>query len=312
MSVTEQTKNPVHPRNSNFRAAYLTSLGFKNSRNFLDNLLKESFVDVIKLRKATEKLDIHPQHRYFIWMLLFGILPEQKDAREFVQQQRIEQYNDLKSTTKLFRRGIEEKLERTFDLNEVEQSIVAVYCTQRHYCDHRLFNNKEEEEDIDDIFQITSTFYHVCQNEADTFWCLNHLLRSRQGTDRQKFGSGVTHQVNVVSMLLESREYKVFQHLQEHKVSVDHFAKSWLKCYFAGYLPRDCVLRIWDKIIGVSPDMAPCVVLVLLHLLRNEILEREDAKSIVKLLTKLPNINSDILIVRTQELFDALTSEKKV
>ena len=76
--------------------------------------------------------------------------------------------------------------------------------------------------------------------------------------------------------------------------------------------------RVWDRLIGVSPDFIACFALVLTQTLKTDIMERTDAKAIKERLSnvskpilkhtnsKLPPLNIESLLLKSIDLFSAL------
>jgi hypothetical protein len=209
---------------------------------------------------------------------------------------------------------------KTFDWNQEEHAVVLVYAMHAYYCSNRVHlvgvcgGVTLKEESAEDLLKVSNICFYVCNDEADSFWCLYHLLQSRQkhsgqvlgGVPGPQRGSGISYQLGLLSQLLRARELRLFRHLDENRVAVEHLAigfvsfrgdwPRWMKTFFMGYLPRDCVvrlcqvaltLRILDKVIGRSPDFAPCAALVVLQTLKHDLLEKTDFKSIVDVLTRV-------------------------
>jgi len=291
----------------NVRETYLNSLGFNNT-NFVETLIQQEIIDKNKLNKVIQQFGIQQPQRKIIWMILLDILPLSKEAREFVQQQRTEQYNDLKNITNICKKGIFEKIKIGIsEYSSIPQSLVLMWYTKRHYCEYGSF--QIEEESFQDLLHIATIIHHICGNEIDSFWCFHNLLDRTNRTNGQ-LSIGISRQLKVAIKLLELHEPKIVHHLEEKRITLGSFATSWFSNFFASFLPKECILRLLDLVIGISPDIMGCLVVILLQQLKQEIIKAINAKSILEIVRK-GTINHDFILDKAKEMLLSV-SEKKI
>eukprot|EP01119_Soliformovum_irregulare_P004524 TRINITY_DN15558_c0_g1_i1.p1 TRINITY_DN15558_c0_g1~~TRINITY_DN15558_c0_g1_i1.p1 ORF type:complete len:313 (-),score=71.23 TRINITY_DN15558_c0_g1_i1:52-990(-) len=294
--------------NNNFRATFLNTIGIKNANNFLENLLHEDYIEAHKLRKAVQKYDIATQHRPEIWKILLGLVPEYKEARDFVHQQRSEHFRYLKSTAHLLKKPVEEKcafMEKvdsiSIDPEDPKQQIVLIYLTQRYYCDAaqpKYFVR------FQDLILMTQVFQSVVINDIDAFWCLDLFLKSRAVLSNDE---GITRQVKIAQRLLESKDPELGSHLLHHQVSLFQLTSEWFRTSFASLFSQEKIYRVWDKLIGVSPDVAGCLAWVLLNSMKGRMMLSDNGPDLLKMVPTIPENAMD----KAMQLFENLVQDPK-
>jgi hypothetical protein len=152
-------------------------------------------------------------------------------------------------------------------------------------------------------------FGSICNfDEPSAYWCFYNFLNARANLYGDQVQShflfffpflifffpsfffkatATQQQLEVLSSLLKNHEPELCQHFQDVKLSIDHFSTNWLEGCFASELSRDAVERLWEKMIGISPDFIVCFALVLIQSLKQEILGKSDAKSILDIFGKV-------------------------
>lgn len=83
--------------------------------------------------------------------------------------------------------------------------------------------------------------------------------------------------------------------------------------YFANVLPKESVIKLWDKLIAVSPDLITFFAAMILLTLKTEIHSINTEQELVQLLEKsLPSIPIDSLVSKTMDWMAEYKKQKKL
>jgi len=289
----------------NFRAAYLHQLGFSQ----LESQLQENHIDLAKVRKMALKNGIPPKHRCLIWKLLLGIVPIHKESWEYVQEQRKQQFQDMEQASKSILKGMEgrgysfkgellnvdpgTKIQKGIEEEVNSEVILLIHLSQREYfTSFQEEMHEKVEVDMDEIRKICKIICGFCKSKLDAFWCFSHFLNPNSTFSTQK--NVIVRQINIVLRLLELQQSELLTHLHNHNVAVELFCYRWFRSHFVcTNLPTECLIRIWDRRVGLSPDYYACVAYIILYILKCRIMQQPNAESIKKLLFNLTDMSVD-------------------
>jgi len=307
--------------NRNFRLGYLASLGFKEAKtsDSLEAIFSGQVIDLSKLHKFCGMFDLPTNYRPQIWKILLGIFPPHKEAWETVQQQRNEEYQDIKRTVEVIRFGIPDEVEdfSTVSTTEKEHSIekrtvifTNIYFTRQVYflySDSPLFKV-----DANDLASVARVINRLSDDEADCFWLFSSFINfitqyypfhEKESTVRNNGTDSTT-----ISRLLEIHDKEVFNHLAHNNITIDQLAyPTWLRDFFVGYFPTETVLRIWDRAVGVSGEFLGCffVAMICSDRFRPLILASESLNQLLTLFHNVDSLNQyvDLWIKAALEIY---------
>merc|ERR1712216_521489 len=94
-------------------------------------------------------------------------------------------------------------------------------------------------------------------SEEDAFWVLHFLIEhvlppaffGELPSQKLPQLRGLQRALAVVTRLIEQRQPALANHLEDLGVPVSCIAVRWLPCLFAGAMPMEVVLRVWDMVL---------------------------------------------------------------
>jgi hypothetical protein len=144
------------------------------------------------------------------------------------------------------------------------------------------------------------------------FHCMERFL------DTAAKGSGREPHLDVIAATVTSEDSLLAQHLSQCGVSVQELCRPVLASLFTSILPpsidgtaaHDLLVRIWDAVVCVSPDVLPFAAFALLNCktaLRKGLLKCDDAESMRSHLSTfsahVTRENVDVVVARMMEVF---------
>ncbi|KAJ9451217.1 GTPase-activating protein gyp1 [Diplonema papillatum] len=85
--------------------------------------------------------------------------------------------------------------------------------------------------------------------EADTFWCLSHILRFVQ--DNYTFAQpGTQRMVQHLQGIVTALDPPLAQHFEDHSIDFLQFSFRWMNCLLVRELPLHLVIRLWDTYLA--------------------------------------------------------------
>jgi hypothetical protein len=89
--------------------------------------------------------------------------------------------------------------------------------------------------------------------EADSFWCLNHILDGIQ--DHYTFGQpGIHRQIQHIKEIIQHIDISLYDHLMSIGLDNLPFAFRWINCLLVREMSLENTVRMWDTYIseGIS------------------------------------------------------------
>ncbi|KYR02829.1 hypothetical protein DLAC_00295 [Tieghemostelium lacteum] len=90
-----------------FRTAYLNTLGFRGGaqlKTSLEAIFEHRVIDLSKLKKICNLFEIPSQYRSRVWKIFLGVTPAYQEAWDYVMEQRLMEYEDLKQSVNIVRK----------------------------------------------------------------------------------------------------------------------------------------------------------------------------------------------------------------
>ena len=149
----------------NFRKTYYKTLGVPvvqevDVQTSFCTLLSENVIDINQLIRVTLKYGCPAMYRKVVWEIVLGVLPNQKEAWSFVQEQRIATYQDIKSTSIVLAQPT----------TETQDAIVRLYLV---YHDAILgLPPYQDTHNVHELVQLTQLIQLVGDEEWEQFWVL--------------------------------------------------------------------------------------------------------------------------------------------
>ncbi|XP_071505365.1 TBC1 domain family member 7-like [Diadema antillarum] len=277
----------------NFRSYYYEKMGFRGveEKKSLEILLKEDPVDIAKLSTFCTRFPVPAMFRPLVWKLVLGILPPHPSIHQFVLQQRMEQFNDLKH-------GLEV-------MSAIGPDTPPSLCFLKMYLldEGRLPLEEEklpetEEEEL--FMSIAKVVMEMSEDdEMDAFWTAVSIFRHLQGIQEQ-----IRSMPSTFKASLKKADPSLFNHLA-HAKALDRLPfTSWFNALFAGVLPTITLERIWDRVIGGASRVLVFVAVMYVMTHRTKLLTLGQTDQILQFLRQVPWDNSEVLVCEAIELWE--------
>ncbi|CAG0888844.1 unnamed protein product [Darwinula stevensoni] len=244
---------------------YYEKVGFRGveEKKSLEILLKEDPLDLIKLKHFCARFPVLEQYRISMWKVLLGVVPPYQSCREFVMQQRQEQYQDLiRLVTNVLKWSPSEApLHRTFVLMWLVET--RRLCFDRH----RQFEDTE----VQSMETLAGTLLDMFDDSPIICYWMAKNLKSLSSELEPKYPIFI----DLFWTTLEKENARLQQHLVKIGYSKVIPLEIWFRDFFAGILHQSALQRVWDKVLGGSPKVLVFVALALLLTLRMTLITRK-------------------------------------
>lgn len=199
--------------------------------------------------------------------------------------------------------------------SEMADLLSVVYRVQTYLFDESSQTAQKQDYDAEELRRIAEVFCYVCgtQSEADAYWCYAAFLQCRE----QIYGhhaTGIYHQINVLSRLVEKCVPDVWRHLLSLHITLDGFSYQWFRGYFTSCLPLHSLEKVWDRVMAVSHDFLACLGCAIIVHLKYKILDVSNPRELKRFLggVHLPKVNVEQLIAKATELYSGDLQELQV
>lgn len=89
--------------------------------------------------------------------------------------------------------------------------------------------------------------------EADTFWCLSHVLDGIQ--DHYTFGQpGIQREIENMKGLIRRIDVSLYEHLKMIGLEFMQFAFRWMNCLLVREMSLNNIIRMWDTYLAEGPN----------------------------------------------------------
>ncbi|KND02984.1 uncharacterized protein SPPG_02059 [Spizellomyces punctatus DAOM BR117] len=276
---------------ANFRKAYYSSLGVQvvEVKPSLENALQGDILDVERLNKLCLWVRIPHAYRPLVWKVILGTLPLSKDVWPFVEEQRAEQYRDLKECVKYLGGRDKESTPNVMVGMLLVQSDTRPPHKLAEGFSASSFGNSSH------LNGIANTMLEICDgNEIDAFWLFDGFVRrfhisvledinEKDGHEEER----IRTEISVLTNLLRTQNERLLDHILSFGSGLDHYCHSWFRTYFTSVLPPDCLEGIWDILLGGAPAILPYLGLSLLLACKRKIETTRSSTELMKLLQQL-------------------------
>ncbi|TPX57940.1 hypothetical protein SpCBS45565_g06594 [Spizellomyces sp. 'palustris'] len=281
---------------ANFRKAYYSSLGVQvvEVKPSLESALQGDILDVERLNKLCLWVRIPHAYRPLVWKVILGTLPLSKDVWPFVEEQRAEQYRDLKECVK-YLGGRDKEL-----TPNVMVGMLLVQSDTRP--PHKLAEGFSASSfgNLSHLHGIANTMLEICDgNEPDAFWLFDGFVRrfhisvleesnEKDGREEER----IRTEICVLANLLKTQNERLLDHILSFGSGLDHYCHRQVvsnvlyKCAPAR-LSRGVTSGIWDILLGGAPAILPYLGLSLLLACKRKIETTRTSTELMKLLQQL-------------------------
>lgn len=275
----------------NFREAYYKRIGVDAGelRLKVDAILQHRVIDIQALARLTLHHGLQGLDRTRLWKLLLGIESSSADARDFVGQQLIEQYDDLNRAVCVLwphvsrpspeggedERAVLDRMANMIYLNE--EGPLAIFTLK------------------DDSVQLISGIIKVVADvsvvESEVFWiatAIHQLIADRPLTTKQ-----------LVQVVL-AEDAELHTHLTALNVwAQTHFTTRWFNTAFSNVLHPEVLHRVWDRIIAGSSTVLLHVASHVMMKQRSTLLKSATSSAVIDILFVKPwagRLNQDEIV----------------
>jgi len=255
----------------------------RNRINLLNNMLKESQLNSMKLRKICWRgipNDIRPK----IWRLLLGYEPKNLSRRNITINKKRDEYKNLinryyNNNNEYHRSDVENKIIRQisldvprtspelklFQLNNIELLLKrSLYIwSLKHaatgyvqgindlitpfvyiFLDEYLKNNDNNKKELLNIISNINS-KDLLNIEADSYWCLDYLIESLQNNYINE-QPGIQKMISQLEDVIKKQSIKLHKHLKLNNMEFIQFAFRWMNCLLLRELSLKNIIRLWD------------------------------------------------------------------
>merc|ERR1712216_601590 len=128
-------------------------------------------------------------------------------------------------------------------------------------------------------------------SEEDAFWVLHFLIEhvlppaffGELPSQKLPQLRGLQRALAVVTRLIEQRQPALANHLEDLGVPVSCIAVRWLPCLFAGAMPMEVVLRVWDMVLTEGMVAIYRAIVAIFEMSQVELLAAHDVEHVAAL-----------------------------
>ncbi|CAG0900293.1 unnamed protein product [Darwinula stevensoni] len=145
-------------------------------------------------------------------------------------------------------------------------------------------------DDIDN-YDVRKLYHDALQQiEADSYWCLSHLLDGIQ--DNYTFAQpGIQNKVFQLKELIQRIDVSLHEHLCQHEIDYLQFSFRWMNNLLMREIPLRCTIRLWDTYLAEKDGFATFHLYVCAAFLIHwnaDLLRERDFQGLMLLLQNLP------------------------
>ncbi|KAJ3023280.1 TBC1 domain member 7 [Thoreauomyces humboldtii] len=202
---------------NNFRKAYYSSLGVQvvEVKPSLETALQGDILDVERLNKLCLWVRIPHSYRPIVWKVLLGTISLAKEVWPFVDQQREEQYTDLKRCVS-FLGPYREDDDLTADCM-VSMLLVKMDARLPHSLPQAYLRSSLP--DLVHLRALAVTMLEVCDtSEADAYWLFESFVRryhvSLPGGGYPQEEERIKAEIRALENLLKAQNGPLLEHIR--------------------------------------------------------------------------------------------------
>ncbi|TPX33508.1 hypothetical protein SmJEL517_g03661 [Synchytrium microbalum] len=273
-------------RSRNFRKNYYRLVGVQTVevKVSLESAFAGDVLDLERLTKLCLWVRIPHLYRPLVWKVLLGVLPTSKDVWSYVEDQRSQQFQDLKRAAQFIYPPTHRNKKSLKDYDNVDLTadlMVRMLLIQlNRLTPHRVVQYPSPK--FQNLTAIASCFLDICDSvtEADAFWLFKFFVRrelsmvefldgSEENAMHQK--TRITDSVTHLWKLLQEQDADLVERLEDLDVDLEVCCERWFANYFAEILPPESLERIWDILFGGRPAILNYVALCLILAVQRQI-----------------------------------------
>ncbi|KAJ3186594.1 hypothetical protein HDU85_007414 [Gaertneriomyces sp. JEL0708] len=276
----------------NFRKQYYSSLGVQvvEVKPSLETAFQGDTLDVERLNKLCLWVRIPHSYRSLVWKVVLGALPLHKDVWPFIEEQRQEQYRDLKHAVKYLDPSQRNRDALTPEAM-VRMLLIQLSDYSRREQTRRIAPTRTNVPDeMSPLLHLANTFHEICDvNEMDAYWLFAFFVRNfrvdtgicQKDADDEK--SRIHADIAALRTLLKTHNSGLLSHMDVLNLDWEQCFFSWFQAYFSNVLPSYCLEGLWDIILGGAPAILPYIALSLLIACRRKLEGAKSAQDFIKL-----------------------------
>ncbi|KAL8614264.1 hypothetical protein ACOMHN_007602 [Nucella lapillus] len=277
----------------NFRSYYYDKFGIRvvEEKKSVEILMKEQTVSIEKLQQFCLRFPVPAVYRILVWKLLLGVLPAHHNSQPFVQQQREQQFEDLKGGLKM--------TGRARDTDPVELTLLKLYLLEQGqlpFEDSELLGWEEYRY----FASMAKGVSKVMEDELDQYWVSSRFF---QLVAKHRDTIALYPEVTLKCLRKEDAEKTLWDHLVHHRLLAFLPLRDWFNTCFVNVLPQVSFQRLWDKIVGGSLYVMVYVAVAILIFFRRPLMSMTSPEDMVNFLEKIPEDCGDRIVVEAFDLW---------
>lgn len=152
-----------------------------------------------------------------------------------------------------------------------------------------------------DLVYLAAPFIELMPTEADAFFCFNALMRKHGSMFR---ADGMQTATSEFLLMFRAMHKDLHELFVAEEVDMSAWVPLWLRSLLTRQLPRPALLRLWDAYFATSSGdwlaLHPYVCLSFIDIMKQELVDCDDAERIHSVLARLPSVDIDRIIAHAR------------